>query len=186
MDTVSICSIHPLRFVIQGRNDSINLGGEEFSASHAISAMKQLNKDTKENRENFSVSIAQNDDCRDTSINRHERCIELPSQTTYTPEQLQTIVQKIDTFAQAAKDYKTKRTTISQINKDKDSPIMRLDVPLIKFVPTGTFHRFDKARNRIGSQYKIPIVSNTREKFIDPFLTRCRAENIEIVTIDLL
>jgi len=162
MDTVTIRSINPFRFTIEWRADSINLLWEEFHIAHAVSAMNKLSLDSF-TRENFCVTIAKNEDCSGSEVNRHERLIEMPENLVLTENDMKNIVEEIDMNAQeSANDYKVKRNN------------WWLDKPVMSFVPNWAFSAFEEFRDRIWWQFKIATVTSEREKFLEVFLRRAK------------
>ena len=146
-DTVVFTETNPFRFRISGRTKHfINAFGEELIAENAEKALENACRETGASILEYTAGpVFMGESSRGT----HEWLIEFEKE----PDELQKFTRILDdTLKSINSDYEAKRY--------KD---INLVMPLVKSVPTGTFTRWLKSRNKLGGQNKVPRLSNTRE-----------------------
>jgi hypothetical protein len=70
--------------------------------------------------------------------------------------------------------------TLREVNSDYDAKRykdMALVMPVVHSVPEGTFYNWMKKRGKLGSQHKVPRLSNSRE-YLDDILDMLQAAHI--------
>ena len=146
-DTVVFTETNPFRFRISGRTKHfINAFGEELIAENAENALETACRETGASILEYTAGpVFMGESSRGT----HEWLIEFEKE----PDELQKFTRILDdTLKSINSDYEAKRY--------KD---INLVMPLVKSVPTGTFTRWLKSRNKLGGQNKVPRLSNTRD-----------------------
>ena len=144
-DTIRFTSKKPYKIIISGRTKSyINMFGEELMIGNTNKALDNTCKSTSSKISEYTVSpLLYKDMC-----GAHEWIIEFdtpPSNITKFKKILDIELKKNNS------DYAAKRS--------KD---LLLKPPIIREVKKGTFYNWSSAQNRLGGQYKIPRLSNTR------------------------
>jgi hypothetical protein len=152
-DTIMFTSLSPHRIKITGRTKQfLNLYDEEVTVENVENAMEKTCHETNSQVENFTMSASQPDK---NGRGRHEWIIEFKVK----PTDLKTFSEILDkNLIKENNDYADRR-----IND------VVLDLPLIHAVPEKTFYNWMKANNRLGGQFKVQRVSNSRE-FVDGIL----------------
>ncbi|MBR5027730.1 MAG: GH3 auxin-responsive promoter family protein, partial [Bacteroidales bacterium] len=152
-DTVTFTSLKPYRIQITGRTKNfINVCGEELIVDNAIQAMHntctQLGCVVKE----FTAAPYFSDDGKPIG---HQWLVEFEQ----TPADSDLFAATLDKNLQLVNtDYQSKRY--------KDFILRPL---LLTVAPQGTFFEWQRQRNRLGGQSKVPRLNNTRET-LDPLL----------------
>jgi len=152
-DTIRFTSIKPYRMKITGRTKHfINAFGEELVVENAEIAITQAAQATGAIVANFTVPpIYMNENQK----GGHEWIIEF----TRLPSNLSIFTSVLDeTLKKVNSDYEAKR-----------SHNLALQLPLVRVVPEGTFYNWMKKKGKLGAQYKVPRLFNTRE-YIDDIL----------------
>ena len=146
-DTVVFTETNPFRFRISGRTKHfINAFGEELIAENAENALETACRETGASILEYTAGpVFMGESSRGT----HEWLIEFEKE----PDELQKFTRILDdTLKSINSDYEAKRY--------KD---INLVMPIVRSVPTGTFTRWLKSRNKLGGQNKVPRLSNTRD-----------------------
>jgi len=149
-DTIVFTSLEPHRFRISGRTKHfINVFGEEVIVDNADKALETACKTTGAIISEYTAGpVFMNA----TSRGSHEWIIEFEKE----PDNLIKFTEVLDeTLKSVNSDYEAKR--FKNIN---------LVQPVVIAVPSGTFSKWLRAKNKLGGQNKVPRLSNTRE-FID-------------------
>ncbi|MFK7899578.1 MAG: GH3 auxin-responsive promoter family protein [Cyclobacteriaceae bacterium] len=152
-DVISFTSVDPFRIKIVGRTKQfINAFGEEMVVENTDRAITEACKKTSASISDYSVAPIF---LSSTEKGAHEWVIEfekIPNDKNDFERALDENLQSINS------DYEAKR-----------HKSMALDKPVIHFVPQGTFYKWMESRNKLGGQYKVPRLSNTRE-YVDSIL----------------
>ena len=152
-DTVMFTSLSPYRIQITGRTKNfINVCGEELIVDNAIQALNatcaQLDCEVRE----FTAAPYFSADAKPVG---HQWLVEFERE----PADIDLFATTLDKNLQVVNtDYQSKRY--------KDFILRPL---LLTVAPQGTFFEWQKQRNRLGGQSKVPRLNNTRET-IDPLL----------------
>lgn len=151
-DTVVFTSLDPYRIRISGRTKHyINAFGEEVIIDNAEKALAAACKATGAIISEYTAGPVYMDA---ESKGSHEWIIEFdrePSDHTTFTEVLDNTLKAINS------DYEAKRF--------KD---LNLVLPVVRSVPSGTFNKWFRIKNKLGGQNKIPRLSNSRE-YIEDF-----------------
>ena len=149
-DTITFTQLTPYRFKITGRTKHfINACGEEIIVDNAIKALEAACAATHAIVSEYTVAPVF------APYYCHQWLIEFekdPSDMKLFTEVLDSALQSVNS------DYEAKRY--------RD---MVLKCPLVQKVPPSTFYTWLKGKNRLGGQYKIPRLFNTRE-YVDEIL----------------
>jgi hypothetical protein len=143
-DTITFTHTTPYRFKITGRTKHfINACGEEVIVDNATKALEAACKATDAIIGEYTAAPVFAD------YYCHQWLIEFEKE----PSDMQLFVEVLDATLQAVNsDYEAKRY--------KD---MVLKFPMVQKLPRHTFYSWLKSKNRLGGQYKIPRLFNTRE-----------------------
>ncbi|MEI8269938.1 MAG: GH3 auxin-responsive promoter family protein, partial [bacterium] len=145
-DTITFVSIFPHRIKITGRTKHfINVFGEEVVVHNTDAAIAEACFETDSLIAEYTVSPVF---MENSKRGAHEWVIEFeksPSNESEFKDFLDTSLRKINS------DYDAKRF--------KD---IALGPPVVNIVPSGTFHKWMKNRDKFGGQNKVPRLSNTR------------------------
>jgi hypothetical protein len=146
-DTIVFTSAHPYRFRISGRTKNfINAFGEEVIVDNADKALNEACRGTGAIiREYTAGPVYMGTANRGT----HEWLIEFEKEPD-NPEKFTDILD--ETLKSINSDYEAKRF--------KDINLVR---PVVRALPTGTFNKWLKSKNKLGGQNKVPRLSNNRE-----------------------
>lgn len=152
-DTIKFTQTYPHKFLITGRTKHfINAFGEELIIDNAEKALKIACEKTNALINEYTAAPIYMD------LNKqgaHEWLIEFEQE----PENLDYFIYMLDEALKTVNsDYEAKR-----FNN------YTLDIPVIKSVEKGTFHKWLQKNGRLGGQHKIPRLSNNR-KYIDEIL----------------
>ena len=150
-DTIKFTCLSPYRIKVSGRTKQfINAFGEELIIENAETAITKACEMTETTINNFTAAPVY---FAEGGKGGHEWVIEFikkPASMEYFTEVLDKTLRKINS------DYNAKR------HKD-----MALQIPIIHHVKEGTFYNWMKKRGKLGGQYKVPRLSNTREYIED-------------------
>lgn len=152
-DTVMFTSINPFRIKITGRTKNfINAVGEELIIDNAEKALAiSCQKCDAVINEYTAAPVYFNEN----ENAAHEWLIEFevpPASLEYFTETLDNALKSVNS------DYEAKRYHN-----------MILSTPIVQAVPSQTFYKWLKTKNKLGGQYKVPRLSNDR-KHIDEIL----------------
>lgn len=146
-DTVKFTSLNPYRIKITGRTKHfINAFGEELMVENADIAIAKACEYTHATIVDFTACPIY---IGDGSKGGHEWLIEFEQQ----PTDLNFFVEILD-------------KTLREVNSDYDAKRyqdLALQKPVVHSLPTGTFYEWFKRKGRLGGQYKVPRLSNSRE-----------------------
>lgn len=146
-DTVTFTSLSPYRIKITGRTKSfINAFGEELVVENAEKAIETACRKTDAVITEYTAAPIY---LNGKEAGAHQWLIEFekkPSELQYFAEILDNKLKSLNS------DYEAKRFKN-----------MVLSEPKIVELPTGTFYKWLKKKNRIGGQYKVPRLSNNRD-----------------------
>jgi GH3 auxin-responsive promoter len=152
-DTVKFTSKFPYRIKISGRTKHfINAFGEELMVENADTAITAACKATNAAIINFTACPIYIEEGKKGG---HEWILEFERQ----PSDLQKFTEVLD-------------ETLREINSDYDAKRyqdMALQMPVVHNVPSGTFYNWLKMKGKLGGQYKVPRLANSRE-FVDEIL----------------
>jgi hypothetical protein len=145
-DTIQFTSLYPFRVRVSGRlKHYINAFGEELIVDNAEQAMAAACSQTGAVVRDYTAAPVY---FSSTSNGGHEWLVEFEKE----PDNLQHFGYELDQALKAVNgDYEAKR------HRD-----IALKMPIIQRVPEGSFHKWLKARNKLGGQHKIPRLSNDR------------------------
>ena len=152
-DTVTFTSLSPYRIQITGRTKNyINVCGEELIVDNAIQALNLACNELDCTVREFTAAPYFSHDEKPIG---HQWLVEFertPTDTDLFANTLDKKLQEVNT------DYQSKRY--------KDLILHPL---MLTVAPQGTFMDWQRQRNRLGGQSKVPRLNNTRE-IIDPLL----------------
>lgn len=145
-DTVVFTSTSPYRIKVSGRTKHfINAFGEEVIIDNAENALKKACSETGAIINEYTagpIYMAEND------TGGHEWLIEFEKE----PDNIDRFVDALDNeLRKINSDYDAKRT--------HDFTLKR---PLVHVLPKGVFYLWLKSKNKLGGQYKIPRLVNSR------------------------
>lgn len=146
-DTIVFTSTDPYRFRISGRTRSfINAFGEEVIIDNADKALEAACKGTGAIISEYTAGPVYMGTANRGS---HEWLIEFEKEPD-DPERFTDLLD--ETLKSINSDYEAKRS--------KDINLVK---PVVRSVPSGTFNRWLKSKNKLGGQNKVPRLSNNRE-----------------------
>jgi hypothetical protein len=153
-DTIEFTSLLPYRFKITGRTKHfINVFGEEVMIANAEKALEIACEKTNAKVNEYTVAPVFMD--KEAKQGAHQWLIEFgqaPNDLHYFSEMLDNALKSINS------DYEAKRYHN-----------LALQSPQVQSLPTGTFYRWLKSKEKLGGQHKIPRLSNER-KFVEEIL----------------
>lgn len=146
-DTIMFTSLTPHRIKITGRTKQyLNVYDEEVTMENVENVIEKTCKETNSQVENFTMSATIPDE---KARGKHEWVIEFKKE----PKDLNDFILKLDkNMKKENGDYASRR-----MNN------IVLDLPIIHQVKEGTFYKWMKKNNRLGGQYKVQRVSNSRQ-----------------------
>ncbi len=152
-DTIKFTQTYPHRFIITGRTRHfINAFGEELIVDNAEKALAVACKKSGAVVNEYTAAPVYMD------VNKqgaHEWLIEFEKE----PQNMAYFVYMLDEALKSVNsDYEAKR-----FNN------YTLDIPKVKSVKKGTFHKWLENKGKLGGQHKIPRLSNNRE-YIDDII----------------
>ncbi|MCU0448137.1 MAG: GH3 auxin-responsive promoter family protein [Microscillaceae bacterium] len=152
-DTVKFTDKNPYRIKITGRTKQfINAFGEEVIVENAESALAYACNETQALVTNFTAGPVY---MQGGNSGGHEWIIEFEK----SPENLTTFIQLLD-------------TRLREINSDYDAKRYQdiaLKKPIVHHAPIGTFYKWLEKKGKLGGQYKVPRLANSRE-YLDDIL----------------
>lgn len=156
-DTVKFTSLDPYRVIVSGRTKAyINTFGEELMVDNADRALSETCRIfTTSIRDYTAAPVFFSDNENGT----HEWIIELEEEVE---DQEKFIVHFDLELKKCNSDYEAKRY--------KD---IALRMPIVHFVPKGTFISWMKSKNKVGGQNKVPRLCNER-KYVEEILLSLR------------
>jgi hypothetical protein len=159
-DTVSFSSLGPYKFHITGRTKHfINAFGEEIIIENADRALENACRVTNAIISEYTAGPIF---MGEFSKGSHEWLIEFEKE----PSDLSIFTTVLDeTLKSLNSDYEAKRF--------KDLNLVK---PVIRSVPSGTFHKWLKSKNKLGGQNKVPRLSNNR-KYIEEIYIEAGIKN---------
>jgi hypothetical protein len=152
-DTIKFTSLYPHKIVISGRTKHfINAFGEELIIDNAEKALKIACEKTKALITDYTAApIFMSNDKKGA----HEWLIEFENE----PQNLDYFTMLLDNALMSLNsDYEAKRYKN-----------ITLDIPLIRSLTRGVFHRWLKSKGKLGGQNKVPRLSNDR-RYVDELL----------------
>ncbi len=146
-DTVRFTSLHPPKIVISGRTKHfINSCGEELMVDNAERALAMACEVTASEIDNYTAAPVYG---LDGQPGHHEWLIEF----IQAPQDHVRFMEVLDAELQQLNgDYASKRIKSLGLRK-----------PTLHSLPTGTFYRWMKKRDKLGGQNKVPRLSNSRD-----------------------
>lgn len=157
-DTVKFTSTAPYRFRISGRTKHfINAFGEEVIVENAEAAIQYACEETGATITNFTAAPVYFEDSQSKAA--HEWVVEFQKE----PEDLKLFAKLLDDkLREVNSDYDAKR--------HKDLALRQL---ILHNAPHGLFESWLGKKGKLGGQYKVPRLSNSRE-YIDEILGMMR------------
>ncbi|MFB1022119.1 MAG: GH3 auxin-responsive promoter family protein [Vicingaceae bacterium] len=146
-DTIQFVSKHPFRIKVTGRTKHyMNAFGEEVIIDNAEQALEYACNLTGSNIEDYTAAPVY---LTHKKAGKHEWLIEFGKK----PSSLEQFTKLLDNrLKELNTDYEAKR-----------KGNMALELPLVHSMPVRTFYNWMKKKNKLGSQNKVPRLSNTRE-----------------------
>ena len=149
-DTVRFSSLHPYRLKVTGRTKHfINAFGEEVVVENAESGIAEACKQTGAIIENYTAAPVFMGGQNNEGRGGHEWVIEFVKE----PDSLTRFAEALD-------------SKIRELNADYDAKRyqdMALVMPIVHAVRRGAFYDWLKKQGKLGGQYKVPRLSNSRE-----------------------
>ena len=145
-DVIRFTNTNPYRFKITGRTRQyINVFGEELMIHNTDQAIAFACEKTHAMVKEYTVAPV----FMDTTSGSHEWLIEFEKE----PVNFEFFCAQIDeSLKKQNSDYEAKRFNNYVLH-----------FPQIRKMPKGTFHRWLKHNNKLGGQYKVPRLSNSRK-----------------------
>ncbi|OQX78917.1 MAG: hypothetical protein B6D61_04480 [Bacteroidetes bacterium 4484_249] len=152
-DTIEFTSLNPFRFKITGRTKNfINAVGEEVIVDNALKALTIACKKCNAVVNEFTAAPVYFKKGENAA---HEWLIEFKK----SPDNIEFFAETLDNALKSLNsDYEAKRYQN-----------MVLRFPVVKQVPEKTFFNWLKKKDKLGGQYKVPLLSNNR-KYVDEIL----------------
>lgn len=146
-DTIMFTSLSPYRIKITGRTKQyLNLYDEEVTMDNVENAIASTCRDTDSQVENFTMCGTPPDQ---NGKGRHEWVIEFKK----APSDLEQFTKILDKkLIENNNDYAARRINDCVLN-----------IPKVYPVPEQTFYNWMKSKDRLGGQYKVQRISNSRE-----------------------
>ncbi len=146
-DTIQFTSLNPFRFKISGRTKHfMNAFGEEVIIDNAEHALEHACNKTGAIIEEYTAAPIY---LTNQKAGKHQWLIEFRRK----PDNMEEFSKELDSY-------------LRKINSDYDAKRegnMALEFPLVQEMPSGTFFKWMKSRNKLGGQNKVPRLSNSRE-----------------------
>lgn len=152
-DTVMFTSKFPYRIRITGRTKQyMNLYDEEITMENVENAIAFVSKETGSRVENFTMGSTLPDK---NGKGKHEWLIEFSK----APIDLKNFTKILDKgMIKENNDYASRR---------KNNIVLGL--PIVHSVPENTFYNWMKSKHRLGGQFKVQRISNSREHIEEIF-----------------
>ena len=146
-DTIRFTSLSPYRIQVTGRTRSfINAFGEELIVDNSDRALATACEKTSAIINDYTACPVY---LADNAKAAHEWLIEFEKE----PESLEYFTEILDNALKSANsDYEAKRYRN-----------MMLHPPVIRSLPKGSFYHWLKSKGKLGGQYKVPRLSNSRD-----------------------
>ncbi len=144
-DTIRLTNLNPYRFKISGRTKQfINVFGEELMVHNADTAIAAACEKTHALVKDYTAApVFMNE-----GAGAHEWLIEFEQ----APNNFEFFVSLLDeSLKKQNSDYEAKRYNN-----------FVLHAPIVRIVPENTFYNWLKRNNKLGGQYKVPRLNNTR------------------------
>jgi GH3 auxin-responsive promoter len=143
---IRFTNTNPYRFKITGRTrQHINVFGEELMIHNADEAIAFACEKTHAMVKEYTVAPV----FMDTTSGTHEWLIEFEKE----PENFEFFCAVLDeSLKKQNSDYEAKRFNNYVLH-----------FPMVRRMPKGTFHAWLKNNNKLGGQYKVPRLSNSRK-----------------------
>ena len=145
-DTVRFTSLRPYRVRITGRTKHfLNAFGEEVVIENAEAAVAAAARATGVLVRDYTAAPVY-----DATHGRHEWAVEFSGQPPAEPARFAAVLDQ----------------ALRQLNSDYDvrrNRAVALSEPLLHVLPAGTFERWLGQQGRLGGQYKVPRLSNSRQ-----------------------
>ncbi|MGE0636226.1 MAG: GH3 auxin-responsive promoter family protein [Bacteroidia bacterium] len=153
-DTVQFTSIDPYRIKVSGRTKHfINAFGEELIIDNADKALKIACQKSNAVIKEYTAAPVY---FSGNETGSHEWLIEFEKQ----PHNLDYFTETLDNALKSLNsDYEAKR------HKN-----IALRMPIVRALPTETFYKWLKSKNKLGGQYKVPRLSNER-KYVEEIIS---------------
>ena len=153
-DTVQFVSKYPFRIKVSGRTKHfMNAFGEELIVDNAEQALEHACNLTSSSIEDYTAAPIY---LTNKEAGKHQWLIEFRKQ----PNDLSQFTNYLDQkLKELNSDYEAKR-----------KGNMALELPLVQPMPEKTFYNWMKKKNKLGSQNKVPRLSNTRQ-YVEDILT---------------
>lgn len=146
-DTIMFTSLSPYRIKITGRTKQyLNVYDEEITMDNVENAIEKTSKELDIQVENFTMSATIPDK---EGRGSHEWVIEFKNEPNDIVE-----------FAKIL-DLKLKGENNDYAERRINDCVLKL--PIIHSVPPGTFYSWMKKKDRLGGQFKVQRISNSRE-----------------------
>lgn len=158
-DTVKFTNLKPYRIKITGRTKHfINVFGEELVIENAVDALEVACSKSNALVIEFTVApVFMNGD----KSGGHEWLIEFKE----PPDNLEAFTRYLDdALKELNSDYEAKR----YLN-------MTISMPVVHIAPKDIFYQWLKSKDKLGGQYKVPRLSNTRD-YLDELLGLYQSE----------
>ncbi len=153
-DTIMFTSLSPYRIKITGRTKQyLNVYDEEITMDNVENAIEKTSKELNIQVENFTMSATRPDR---QGRGSHEWVIEFKKEP--------------NDIAQFAKILDKKLIGENNDYAERRINDCVLKLPIIHSVPSGTFYNWMKKKDRLGGQFKVQRVSNSRE-YIEEILS---------------
>ena len=150
-DTVQFVSKYPFRIKVSGRTKHyMNTFGEEVIIDNAEQALEYACNLTSSSIEDYTAAPIY---LTNKEAGKHQWLIEFRKQPNDLGQFTNYLDQKLK---ELNSDYEAKR-----------KGNMALELPLVQPMPEKTFYNWMKKKNKLGSQNKVPRLSNTREHVED-------------------
>jgi hypothetical protein len=152
-DTIKFTSTSPYRFVIAGRTKhNINVFGEELMIHNAEQALRIACEKTHAQITDYTAAPV----FMGEANGAHEWLIEFEKE----PNNLDYFTDVLDkALKQVNSDYEAKRF---------NNYVLKL--PMVKVLPSGTFMKWMRSKNKMGGQHKVPRLFNER-KYVEEILS---------------
>ena len=146
-DTIMFTSKSPYRIKITGRTkEYLNLYDEEVTVENVENAINSASEKTNSQVENFTMSATMPDK---SGKGKHEWVIEFQKE----PLNLKEFIEILDkSLIKENNDYASRR----------ENDVV-LSLPIVHSVPEKIFYNWMKLKNRLGGQFKVQRISNSRE-----------------------
>lgn len=162
-DTVKFTSKDPYRIKITGRTKHfINAFGEEVIVENAEEALTYACTETDAMISNYTAGPLY---MADKQQGGHEWIIEFEKD----PQDMTRFIELLD-------------KKLKEVNSDYDAKRYQdiaLKMPLVHKAPSGTFYNWLKKKGKLGGQYKVPRLANSRE-YLDDILKLFKSNRTEL------